>query len=107
MDKATELYAKSAKSLRPPSQEELNELRGLKQEVTDRLSVAQQMYADNKKQRELIASAPYAYRPEDVEKVNNRFETKITYRELFFNPRKLGDSNFYIVTGKQIGRAHV
>ena len=94
LDKATELYAKSAKSLRPPSQEELNELRGLKQEVTDRLSVAQQMYADNKKQRKLIASAPYAYRPEDVEKVNNRFETKITDRELFLNPRKLGDSNF-------------
>lgn len=106
LDKRTEVMAKSMSRLQPPSPQEIAELTKMKQEVADRLSLAQKTFEHNKRQRELIAATPYAYTPESRKAIEAYFDTPIDQRQVMVEAQKMAGFNYADIFGK-IGKASV
>lgn len=100
LNRRTEVMAKSMGKLQQPSPEELAELTQLKQEVADRLSLAQKMFDFNTKQRQKISESPYAYTPESRTAVETYYDTPVDKRQIFAEATRVPDQKFAEIFGK-------
>lgn len=94
LDARTKVMAQSLNKLKQPSPEELAELTRLKQEVSDRLSLAQKMYETNAKERQRISQTPYAFTPESRQAILTYHDTPIDKRQIFAEAQKIPGFNY-------------
>lgn len=93
VDQATKIMAKLQAERRDLNEEERGLLSNLKQDVADRVGVAQKQYEEWNKMAAKIAEAPYAYNQKEREAFNNYHNLKITERPLFPGINKIPDTD--------------
>ncbi len=92
-DQASKIMAKLQAEKRDLNADEQRELALLKQDVADRVGVAQKQYETWNAQAAKIAESPYAYNQDESKGFNTYFDTKITDRPLFPGIGKTPDTD--------------
>jgi len=93
VDQATKIMAKLQAERRDLNEEERGLLSNLKQDVADRVGVAQKQYEEWNKMAAKIAESPYAYNPEEKKGFDDYFLKKITDRTLYPGISKIPDTD--------------
>lgn len=92
-DSAAKIMARLQAEKRDLNADEQRELTLLKQDVADRVGVAQKQFEGWNAQSSKVAESPYAYNPDERKQFETYFDQKITDRPLFPGINKIPDTD--------------